>query len=78
MVETTEHALVSCQRARLVWEGLLSPVLPMESLRENFKDRLSDFTVANNLETLSIAAVSCWAIWNDRNNFRLGKPNAHF
>lgn len=46
----------------------------MEEFNGSFKDWWDALCSSYNSEELNIAAITCWAIWNDRNNKRMGKP----
>lgn len=66
-IETTDHALFQCQRAREVWDILYPLIMTTDYTIMDIKDRwlsLAD----NSMEVLEHISVGAWSIWNDKNN----------
>lgn len=66
-VESETHALFLCKRVRNVWIGTFPSIMELVDLYLSLHDMLS--LVADKLNTNGclLFGVSCWAIWEDRN-----------
>lgn len=71
--ESTDHALFSCSRAKNVWARTAPQVDCSIDFNNRFRDRWLSVSSSCFDEELDLIAITCWAIWNDRNSACSGK-----
>lgn len=70
-VKSIDHTLFRCPRVRDLW-GIIHPSANlMANFNNSFRDRWMVLSLSCDLEKLSLIAITCRAIWNDRNSLRL-------
>lgn len=72
--KSTDHSLLLCTRTKAVWGQIVPQPVYERSFNNSFRDKWISFSSSCSTSELSISALTCWTIWNDRNNIRLGKP----
>lgn len=75
-IETIDHALCGCNRAKLICDSLFTRIDNHISVSNNFADCI--IFLAANLTTSEFekACIAFWSIWNNQNSIREGKPIA--
>lgn len=66
-VESTDHILFQCCRAKEIWEITFNRVFLETNFNGSFVDRWLKIVESCSSSELGLVAVTCWSIWNDRN-----------
>lgn len=72
-IESTDHILFGCDRAKKIWELTHNRVSLEEEFNDSFIDRWCKIDSQSSLEELGLVAATCWAIWEDINKFVHGE-----
>lgn len=72
-VETTDHAMFWCSRAREIWELILPSMIEYHWSQMDIKDQWLSFRGRQG-DKLKLICRGAWAIWNDRNNLIHNRP----
>lgn len=67
-LETTDHILVRCSKAQEIWNITFAHDLLKQDFNQSFVDRWFAISSSLSPEDLQMIAVTCWAIWSDRNS----------
>lgn len=66
-IENSDHRLFDCPRAREIWKLTYNSIYLDEDFHGCFIDRWMKIDAQSSQEELCLVAVTCWAIWSDRN-----------
>lgn len=71
--ESSDHCLFTCNRAKEIWKLTYNDVFLGKDLGDCLADRWFLINSKSSKEALGLVAVTCWAIWNDRNKYIHGE-----
>lgn len=73
-LETTDHVIFQCIRAREIWDTVEFISMGIIDSQMDIKDRW--LYIGNNVSVQEVEqiCVGAWAIWNDRNNVTHSRP----
>lgn len=67
-LETIDHALFRCSRAKKLWRQLHENIKIMDVNHSSIQDRLLELIKSKQDKIFEWICVGMWAMWNDRNN----------
>lgn len=65
--ETVDHFLAGCKRSSQLWMRLFPNLEMGKSLNGCFRARWTEWMKILSETKITIAGITCWALWNDRN-----------
>lgn len=66
-IESTDHILFDCYRAREIWSQVCGKTFLDEDFNNSLGDRWLKISENTSKEELELVTVTCWSIWMDRN-----------
>lgn len=72
-LETTLHSLFLCRRARSIWQKIFPSLSLLNQLHLSFLELWNDLLSTISSTEREVIALTCWAIWNDRNQLIQGQ-----